>query len=88
MFRLINQEAVLDLLGFKKSTLYSKRKEGSFPPPLSNTGTHSLWPDYEITQIQKAYILGKNIEQMKYLVERMIQERELGIIKNADVALP
>jgi len=63
------QPEVLDQYGFKKSTLYSRIKEGLIPEPISLGGLRAVgWIKHETQAVLAAMCAGYTTEQIKQLV--------------------
>ncbi len=67
--------AVLERTGIKRSTLYRRIDQGTFPPAVKDGERISVWPEAEINQLNKAKIAGKKNEEIKELIGRIINER-------------
>jgi prophage regulatory protein len=74
------QPEVLEQYGFKKSTLYTRIKEGLVPPPISLGGLRAVgWIEYETQLVIAAMCAGKSQDEIKQLVINLIAQRnELG----------
>lgn len=66
---------VLDTLGFKKSTLYTRIKEGLMVPPISLGDRAVGYLDHEIQIVLSAICSGKSEEAIKGLVVHLINKR-------------
>jgi len=63
------QPEVLDQYGFKKSTLYSRIKEGLIPEPISLGGLRAVgWIKHETQAVLAAMCAGYSPDQIKQLV--------------------
>lgn len=48
--RLLRMAQVENLCGIKRSSIYQRIKEGTFPPPVKLSPRVSVWPQSRITQ--------------------------------------
>lgn len=74
------QREVLEQYGFKKSTLYTRIKEGLVPPAVSLGGLRAVgWIEHETQAVIAAMCAGKSQDEIKQLVAELIVKRgELG----------
>lgn len=73
--KLNRKPEVLEQLGFKKSTLYTRIKEGLMVPPVSLGGRSVAWPEHETQAILRAMCASKSPEEIKLLVSKLIAKR-------------
>ncbi|MGJ8693749.1 MAG: helix-turn-helix transcriptional regulator [Thalassotalea sp.] len=66
---------VLITLGFKKSTLYTRIKEGLMVPPISLGDRAVGYLEHEIQIVLAAICSGKSEEAIKQLVTTLIDKR-------------
>lgn len=66
---------LLEQFGFKKSTLYTRIKEGLIVPPISLGGTSVAWPEHELQAILRAMCAGKSPDEIKQLVTELVAKR-------------
>ena len=66
---------LLEQFGFKKSTLYTRIKEGLIVPPISLGGTSVAWPEHELQAILRAMCAGKSPDEIKLLVTELVAKR-------------
>lgn len=75
--RIHRKADVLDITGFKKSTLYTRIKAGLMPPPISLGGARAVgWIDHEIQAVLAAMCVGTPPEQIKLIVQELIEKRQ------------
>jgi prophage regulatory protein len=75
----IRPQAMPKHTGEAVSTNYLRVSQGLLPPPVKISGRRaSGWPALEIEQIQRARMAGWSDEQIKALVQRIIEERANG----------
>lgn len=74
------QREVLEQYGFKKSTLYTRIKEGLVPPPISLGGLRAVgWIEHETQLVIAAMCAGKSQGEIKQLVIELVAQRsQLG----------
>lgn len=65
---LLRRQAVEQVTGDSRSTIYRKIKEGLFTKPVKIGGDRVAWPANEVEAINKARIAGKSDEEIKKLV--------------------
>lgn len=59
-----------------KSGFYAEVKAGTLPPPVK-TGIRAVaWPEHELDAINTARIAGQSNEEIRQLVERMVEDRQ------------
>lgn len=58
-----------------RSSLYSDIAEGLFVPPVSIGARAVGWPEHEVDAIVAARIAGKNAEEVRALVKRLVAAR-------------
>jgi len=74
--RILRKPEVLALTGFKKSTLYTRIKEGLMPSPISLGGARAVgWIDHEIQTVLAAFCAGKSPDEIKQLVNELVAKR-------------
>jgi prophage regulatory protein len=74
--RILRKPEVLALTGFKKSTLYTRIKEGLMPSPISLGGARAVgWIDHEIQTVLAAFCAGKSPDEIKQLVTELVAKR-------------
>jgi len=74
--RILRKPEVLELTGFKKSTLYTRIQEGLMPSPISLGGARAVgWINHEIQTVLSAFCAGKSREEIKQLVSELIAKR-------------
>lgn len=68
---------VLEATGFKKSTLYTRIKDGLMPPPISLGGLRAVgWIDHEVQAVIAAMCSGASQEEIKIIVQELIIKRQ------------
>ena len=73
---ILRYRTVCDQTGYPRSTLYLKIHNREFPTPISLGGRSVGWVSSEVDAVIAAHIAGKNIEQIKHLVERLTAARK------------
>lgn len=73
--KLNRKPEVLEQLGFKKSTLHTRIKEGLMVPPVSLGGRSVAWPEHELQAILRAMCAGKKPDEIKALVTELVAKR-------------
>jgi prophage regulatory protein len=66
---------VLAQLRESNSGFYSKIQKGELPPPVRVGERCSAWPSHEIDAIVNARIAGATVEQMRQLVQQLVEQR-------------
>jgi len=66
---------VIKRRGRSRSQLYSDIQSGLMTPPVRVGLNISVWPDYEIQQINAAEIAGSTRDEIKALVKQLIEQR-------------
>lgn len=75
--RIHRKTDVLEITGFKKSTLYTRIKAGLMPPPISLGGARAVgWIDHEIQTVLAAMCAGTPPEEIKIIVQELIEKRQ------------
>lgn len=75
--RIHRKADVLEITGFKKSTLYTRIKAGLMPPPISLGGARAVgWIDHEIQTVLAAMCAGTPPEEIKIIVQELIEKRQ------------
>jgi len=75
--RILRKPEVLELTGFKKSTLYTRIKAGLMPPPISLGGARAVgFIDHEIQSVLAAFCTGASQDEIKLLVQKLISQRQ------------
>ncbi len=74
--RLIRLNEVMDKTGLCKSSVYSKIKDGTFPPPVAIGARSVAWPSYEVDIVINTLIGGKSEFYMKKLVSSLVEKRK------------
>lgn len=67
---------VQSLTGIRRSTIYTRIKEGLLPPPVSIGRQARGWPLREIVAVNEARIAGKSEEQIRELVATLVERRK------------
>ena len=74
--RISRKPEVLEATGFKKSTLYTRIKDGLMPPPISLGGLRAVgWIDHEVQAVIAAMCSGASQEEIKQLVTELVAKR-------------
>lgn len=74
--KLLNRNAVLEKLSISISTLERRLDCGEFPPPITMGYRSRYWAAHEINEIIKAYMSGKQGEELKVLASNIQSNRE------------
>ncbi|WP_417164353.1 helix-turn-helix transcriptional regulator [Streptococcus sp.] len=76
LFSLIRASKAQKALGLPKSSFYSQVSEGLLPPPI-RLGKRSVgWLESEINAIIRARIQNRSDDEIKVLVQCLINERQ------------
>lgn len=75
-YQLIRRPQVLTLTARSKSALQLDEKAGLFCPPVSIGGRAVAYIKHEVEAVIQARIEGKTPEQIKALVQELIQQRK------------
>ena len=62
-------------LGIKPTCIYGRIKKGLLPPPIKYGARTSVWPENEIEACTRAIIAGAPPDEMRQLVQGMVQQR-------------
>jgi prophage regulatory protein len=65
--------------GLSKSTIYMRVKDGLFTSPVKLGGRAAGWPASEIDSINAARIAGKNNDEIRLLVQKLLSARRFEI---------
>ncbi|MFL0798214.1 MAG: AlpA family transcriptional regulator [Cellvibrionaceae bacterium] len=68
---------VLSRFGIGNTCLHSRIKEGLIPPSISLGGRSVGWLDHELDQVMAAMVAGKSKDQIKMLVDQLVDQRKL-----------
>ncbi len=74
LLRLAGPDGVCSRVSRCDSAVYSMVKAGTFPAPIK-FGRSSVWPDHEIDAIVSAHIAGSNEDEIRALVQRLVEQR-------------
>jgi len=74
--KIIRKPDVINITGFSKSTLYNRIKDGLFPPPISLGARAVGFVQSECDAILSAMIGEQTPEQIRQLVQELIQQRK------------
>ena len=74
--KIIRKPAVINKTGFSRSTLYNRIKDGLFPPPISLGSRAVGFIANEVDTVIKAWCEEQTPEQIKALVQELIQQRK------------
>ena len=72
---LLKRNEVLKMTGFSKATLYRRIDEALFPPSFTTGGKSVAFLADEVTQIIQAYSLQLPNEELKNIVQQLIEAR-------------
>ena len=75
MWRLAQVE---EAIGYKKSTIWQRVKDGLLPPPVRIGPGAVRWPSNEIHRIVAAQIAGQSQDVIAALVRQLVQDRQRG----------
>ena len=68
-------EKVMEVMVMSRSTLYLRIRQGLMTPPVRLSERCSVWPEYEVTAINAAYIAEKTKDEIRELVRQLYQQR-------------
>lgn len=77
--KFVRKPEVLNRFPVSNSTLYYRINQGLFPPPISLGGRATAWLEHEIDVVLEAIISGSNTNQIKSLVNSLIEQRQIKI---------
>ena len=77
--KIIRRAAVLSRFNMSKTWLCDRIKDGLIPPPFSLGGRAVGWLEHEINAVLLAMAAGKGEDDLKALVQRLIDQREFDI---------
>ena len=66
---------VMEVMVMSRSTLYLRVKQGLMTPPVRLSERCSVWPEYEVSAINAAYIAEKTKDEIRELVRQLYQQR-------------
>lgn len=72
---LMRLPCVMDRLGLGRASIYKRIATGHLTPPVK-LGRSSAWPSHEIDQIVSACIKGHSPDDMKSLVNTLLEARK------------
>tara|TARA_B110000211_G_scaffold234958_1_gene307789 strand:+ start:2882 stop:3136 length:255 start_codon:yes stop_codon:yes gene_type:complete len=75
--RILRKPDVLLLTNISKSTLYNRIKDGLFPPPISLGARAVGFVQSECHDVINAMIQEKTPEQIKQLVQELVNQRQI-----------
>ncbi len=75
MKKLLRMTDVTEMIGLKKSAVYKMVNDGVLTKPIKMGKKVSLWPDYEIQTIIDAIIENRNQDELKTLVNNLMESR-------------
>ncbi len=75
MKKLLRLTDVTEMIGLKKSAVYKMVNDGVLTKPIKMGKKVSLWPDYEIQTIIDAIIENRNQDELKTLVNNLMESR-------------
>lgn len=76
MKKMLRLHGVLDVTGDKPSAFHAKVAAGLFVPPVKMGARCVAWPDFEVVAIVNARIAGRAEEEIKLLVQRLVEARK------------
>ena len=68
----------------KKSSLWNGVRDGVWPTPVRLGPNTAVWPEHEIDEVLKARIAGASVEEVRALVQRLHEARQVGGVTAAD----
>lgn len=74
---LLRLPQVLERRGRSRSQLYVDIRRGLMTPPVHAGANISVWPDYEVQQINAAEIAGSSSDELQELVKQLVARRAL-----------
>ena len=61
--------------GKARTTIYRDIQEGLLTRPVSTGANSVAWPDFEIDQINRAWMAGRSDDQIRQLVDELHRKR-------------
>ena len=74
-YKLRRLDAVLDMTGLRRSTVYEQMATGLFPRPVSVGGRIVAWPAHEVQAVIDARIASRADDEIRTLVSRLATDR-------------
>lgn len=72
--RFLKLPEVRESTGQGTTSVYHQIKDGLLTPPIKR-GRSSVWPENEITEVQRAIIAGRSDDDLRQLVKDLIAAR-------------
>jgi prophage regulatory protein len=69
---------VTERRGRSRSQIYRDIQLGVMTPPVRAGSNISVWPDHEVQEINEAEVAGASTDELRALVQRLIQRRKQG----------
>jgi prophage regulatory protein len=63
------------LIGLRRGAIYARIRDGLFPPPCKIGKRASVWPQYEVTYLNRAIMAGRSDDRIKSLVKNLVEQR-------------
>lgn len=74
--KLLRLVPVLGLTGTSRSAHYAQIKDGLMTAPVPLSAHSVAWPEHEILTINSARIAGKNDDEIRQLVAKLMADRK------------
>jgi len=74
--RFMKLKEVLERIGLGRSNFLDKVKSGLFPPQIHVGPRAVRWDEFELSEVQAAYLAGRGPDDIRALVRRLVAERE------------
>ena len=75
---LLRLDAVVSRRGRSRPQLYIDIKRGTMTPPVRLGLKLSAWPSHEIDALNKAEIAGASQDELRALVQQLVEQRKKG----------
>lgn len=69
------EKKVETVMGWRHSTHFARVKDGRFIKPVKITPMLARYPSEEVLQIRRAYLAGKNDDEVRAIVQRLMAAR-------------
>lgn len=73
--RLLRLPDVCAQVGLRPTSIYSRVKNGTLPPPIALASRSRAWPEHEIEAIVGSIIAGRNDDDIRTLVRDLVAQR-------------
>lgn len=72
---MLRKPEVKNAFGLSNSTFHERINDGLMTPGVSLGGRAVAWPSYEVNAVLSALIAGKSQDEIKELVNQLIEQR-------------